>query len=206
MASASEVSGRFDCVINGQGYVFDRTRESTLYGSRARAEYSYTPTFLERTNVTGAYGDDQQSFFMTVAQNDWSNGEGLKFYRANDLNLKSRYWQSVAVETTVPGQVTLQPKVISISAASNVRASCPQGFAISSNGHAFATSTNLYTVDSSGTITDQGAHGAGSPNYWGLCTDGVNIYIAGATKIRKWTGSAFSDFSATANAGCVSFI
>jgi hypothetical protein len=62
VAAASEVPGRFDLVANGQGYTFDRTRESTLYGSRARAEYSHTQTFLERTNVSGAWGDDQQAF------------------------------------------------------------------------------------------------------------------------------------------------
>jgi len=66
-----------------------------------------------------------------------------------------------------------------------------------------ASSTNLYLVDSTGTITDESTHGLGAnPSQWGMATDGTNVFLsttgAGTVGVRKYTGSAYTTFSATA--------
>ena len=72
MASASDVPGRYDIVLDGHGYVLLDALTPNIPFRTHRAIYTFSPTFLERTNVTGAYGDNQQDFWMTVSQKDWS--------------------------------------------------------------------------------------------------------------------------------------
>ena len=199
MATAADVPGKYDVIINGQGYVLLDALTPNIPFRTHRAIYTYSPTFLERTNVTGAWGDNQQAFWLTFSQNDWSGGEGLKFARPNDPAKANRYWLGAQVDNTIPGQImpfrlhrtlTFSPLVYHL---------------VANHSASFYTcsSTNLFEVDSSaGTITDRGAHGAGSTATVGhaLAFDGQYVYIAGATKIRRFDIAAltFADFSANA--------
>lgn len=203
--TAADVPAIFDLWINGQGYRFDQSYDDSPF-RKAPAEYSYTSTFLERTNVGGAYGDDAQSFFLTVSQNDWSLGEGQRFFHSSDSASVRRYRKGSGIYITNEGQVSLNQAVASQSTTGTPIAACSQGVGLDADGNAYASNTNLYTVDLNTNITDRGAHGAGNVNRWGLCADGNNIYVAGATKIRKWNGAAFADFSASANAGSIAFL
>src|SRR4051794_2157658 len=142
MASASDVPGKFDLVIaisggNTTGFMFDDATE----GGK-KAAYGYSPTFVERQNVQGNYGDDQQSFWLTASQNDWSAGEDQKLFRSNDGDSEKKYWQGTAADIRIEGQVTIRDAVRTLTTAANPL--CAVG---APPGIYFATSTNLYLVD-----------------------------------------------------------
>jgi hypothetical protein len=65
-----------------------------------------------------------------------------------------------------------------------------------------ASSTNLYSMSATGTITDKGAHGAGTVSEKeAMAVDSIgNVYVGGATNIRRFAvgPDTFSTFSATA--------
>lgn len=201
--TAADVPDKYDLVLGSYGgFVFDRA--SSEFYRQAQAEYGYTPTFLERQNVSGKYGDDEQDFFLTASQNDWSLGGGQRFLRVDDAASSRQYYAGAGVDTSLPGQITMRRDITATSLAGNVKAACAVASgAPTADQHAFVVSTNLYTVSAAGAVTDQGAHGAGTVT--GICTDGVNLYISGGTKLRKWNGSGYSDFSATVT-GDVAFL
>jgi hypothetical protein len=211
LATAADCPGKYDVILDGHGYVLLDALTPNIPFRTHRAIYTFSPTFLERTNVTGAYGDNQQDFWMTVSQKDWSEGEGQAYFRSNDADSVRKFWQGAGVDVaSVPGRVFNNPNVVNITPAGTSYAACSAGSAIGKDFHVYAsldTAThNLHKVDSAGTDTTIGAHGSGLPNQWGMCNDSVNVYIAGATRITKWTGAAFSSFSATANAGSLAYL
>jgi hypothetical protein len=193
---AGDVPNRFDCIINGQGYVFADSVEPSVPFRTHRAIYGYSPTFLDRTNVGDAYGDNKQDFWLTAEQHDWDLGEQQRFFRAADPARSRRYWQGDNIDvTTVSGQASTRNAMTSASFAGAVRATS----AGATNVYT-VSSTNLYSISNAGSITDHGAHGLGTtPGQWGLATDGLNFYIAGAagggSNVRKYNGSTFSTFS-----------
>ena len=197
MATAADCPGKYDVVINGKGYVLLDALQPNVPFRVHRAVYTYSPTFLERTNVTGAWGDNQQAFWLTFSQNDWSGGEGLRFARPNDPNKSNRYWLGSALDPSVPGQVTPARATRPLTFGSAVH-----GAVAGASSFYTVSSTNLFEVaDTDGTITDRGAHGAGAITVSAgkLAYDGSYVYIAGGTKIRRFDQSAltFADFSAT---------
>jgi len=211
MASASDVPGRYDIVLDGHGYVLLDALTPNIPFRTHRAIYTFSPTFLERTNIQGSYGDNQQDFWMTLSQKDWSEGEGQAHFRSSDQDSARKFWASSAIDVaSIPGLVYNRVGVTQITPAGVSYAGCGCGAKIGIDTHAYVsldTAThNLHTVDSTGTDTTVGAHGSGVPNQWGMCNDSVNVYIAGATRITKWTGAAFSSFSATANAGSLAYL
>lgn len=195
--SASDIPAVADLLVNGQAYMFDSSFEDSPY-RKPPASYSWTPTFLERTNVGAGYGDNQQDFFLTASQNDWSLGEMRRFFRSSDSDSQRRYWTGANIEpVAVPGQVTLTRTTPSLTFGGAVRACCDDPLGIYA-----ASSTNLYLLAANGTITDDGAHGLGAaPSQWGVASDSKNVFLsttgAGTVGVRKWNGSAFSTFSAT---------
>lgn len=198
-ATAADVPGLYDCVINGKGYVFLDSVEESIPFRTHRADYSFTQPFVERQNVSNQYGDNAQDFFLTVRQRDWSLGEQQKYYRAGQ---DGRYWMGSNVDVTIPGQVSLSPSVSTLSFAGAVRAGARQP---NNGAHdiVVVSATNAYNVDGTdGTITDLGAHGLGAtPSKFGIATDAVSNYIstttAGTVGVRKLTGGVYSTFSAT---------
>lgn len=199
MASASDVPTKFDVVIDGTGFRFLAADQSANYGFRhPSAQYSYTPTFIERTNTSGAFGDNQQDFYLTVSQNNWDLGEGQRYFRSQDTDRVRRFWAGTNVDpVSTPGQVTIRNTVGSLSFAATVRAMCD-----TSAGVYTASSTNLYLVNASGSIVDKGAHGLGvAPSKWGMASDSSNVFLAstsgGTAGVRKWDGSSYTTFSAT---------
>src|SRR3990167_6067956 len=105
MAVAADVPGKFDLVLNGEGYVCADMEE-------VKAQFGYTPTFVARTNVQGDYGDNTQDFWMTFTQRDWSLGEQQKFYRQDEPR-SPRYWRGSNVGGRTAGQVPRRPKTTS---------------------------------------------------------------------------------------------
>lgn len=197
-ATAADVPGRFDVAMNGEGYMLLDTVQSNLPFHSARATYSLSPTFIDRSNVSGAFGDNQQDWWLTAAQNDWSLGEEQKFFRQADATSRSRYWRGMNVDLSVPGQVTIARNSADVSFASAV-SSIAYAYTLTVNQNAyFATGvTDLFEINANGdTVTNRGAHGAGGePNT--LVADGKNLFISGnaCTLIRKWDGASFSTFS-----------
>src|SRR5690348_13885904 len=108
--TATDVGPKFDCLINGEGYLFADMGDE-------KGEFGYTPTFVTRQNTQGDYGDNQQDFWLTATQRDWSLGEQQRYFRANDDDAKRRYWQGGAVDITIPGQVSIRPSIQSTSFA-----------------------------------------------------------------------------------------
>lgn len=196
-ATAADCGPKYDVVINGKGYMLLDTLEESIPFRTHRAIYGQTQPFVERSNVSNSYGDNAQDFFLTIRQRDWSLGEQQKFFRAGQ---DGRYWAGSGVDVSVPGQVRLAPAFSALTFAGAVRAvsrvNLPQMAALSA--------TNLYTVDAARSITDKGVHGLGaSPAKFGFAFDGVNNFLstttAGTVGVRKWTGAAFSTYSATAS-------
>lgn len=196
------VGVRYDVVIDGSGYVFWVPLMQSLPFRNQRAAYAFSPTFVERSNVSGSYGDNEQDFFLTDSQADWSEGQGQRFFRSNDTDSARKYWAGTGIDVSLQGQVTMARAAVSVSQGSAIAyaaCQCQEGIGI--NSHAYSGVSHLFTVDYTGAVTDQGAHGAGTPTQWGLCTDGNYMYIAGSSKIRKWDGSTFTDFSASSFGG-----
>ena len=208
-ATSQDVPGRYDVVINGKGYSLLDSIEPSIPFRTHRAIYAYSPTFVDRQNVSAGYGDNTQDFWMTFNQNDWSLGEQQKYFRPNlsgsdgDAS-KRRYWAGSYVNVATPGQVSMGQNIGTTGAAAT--AVCAGGG--TSTAIFTADATNLYENPNNGSATNHGAHGAGgTPCQYGIWADNfTNIYIAGGSggTIRKWNGSAFSTFSSVAGpqSGC----
>jgi len=197
MASAADVPGKYDVVIDGHGYVFLDALTPSVPFRTHRAVYTASPTFIERQNVSGAYGDTQQAFWLTSAQKDWSLGEGQRFFRANDEDSTRKFWQGDQVNgIDTPGQIGLGIDAQTVSFPANVR-----GVIAASGLYYTVSTTNLYSVTNGGVVTDLGAHGAGIGGLASFAYDGRFLYISStsSTKIRKYdiAGAAFTDFCAT---------
>jgi hypothetical protein len=197
-ATAADVPGKYDCVINGKGYCLLDSLESSIPFRTHRAIYGLTPPFVERQNVSNSYGDNAQDFFLTIRQRDWSLGEQQKFFRAGT---DGRYWMGSNVDVSVPGQVSLSPAVTTLTFAGAVMAGARNAQA-GKHDIVVASATNIYSVSGQdGTITDLGAHGVGAtPGRFGVCTDGYSNFISGpgGVGIRKLSDNVFTTFSATA--------
>lgn len=191
-ASATDVPLKYDLVVNGTGFILDRRQEPN-------AVHEYTPTFVDRTNVTGSYGDNTQDFWMVLAQNDWGGGEQQRFIRVNDAESRRRYWQGSAVDISIDGQVMLTSGTVSLATAGTVISSVNwAGVPV------FAVSTSLYRLSTDGaSVSTIGTYttsfsGLGA---YGLAADDVNVFIACPSggsdgAVLKWNGTAFSTFSA----------
>lgn len=194
MASASDVPHKYDCLINGQGFLCADIEE-------IKGQYGFTPTFVPRTNTQGDYGDNFQDFWMTETQRDWTKGEQQRFYRPRSAeDSASRYWDAAAIDRSIPGQASMRKQTPSLGFAASIVGAIGQGGA-GTNLFA-ASSTNLYQVSESGTITDRGAHGAGTfANKEAMAVDSsFNVYIGGASLTRAYSTAttSFSTFSSTA--------
>lgn len=205
--SATDVPSKYDVVIGGYGFTFLRTLDgSYLTSGRHRAEYTYSPTFLERTNVQGDYGDDQQAFWMTATQRDWSLGEQQRYFRPQGTQADSarRFWRGTNVDVRRQGQVKIRSNTGALTFGAAVSACTGVTSQTAASNTVFATSSaNLYEVDAAGTITSKGAHGLGAtPAKYGVCTDGNYVYMtttaASTVGVRVWNGASFATFSVTA--------
>lgn len=194
MAAAADVPERYDVVINGVGYMFSEVEAPGTLAYKPEAQFGYTPTFVERTNTQGDFGDNQQAFWLSATQRDWSLGEQQKFFHPNaDAESGRRYWVGASVDVSVPGQVTLRNAITALTFPENIYSAAPRGQNFYVGG-----ATKLFKVDNAGAITDLGAHGLGQFADT-MTSDQDEVYLAssfGAAKIRYYT-SSFGDFSAT---------
>lgn len=202
-ATALDCPDRFDLVLNGFGYMLLESLEPSLPFRSHRAIYGFSPTFVDRQNVNGNYGDDSQAFWLTASQSDWSLGQNQRYLRLNDGVSTSRTWKNTAVNVNTPGQATIALASTSLSQSQAAIASTSLPAVIGSRQHAYAASASLYTVTAAGSVANAGAHGAGTPTQWGMCQDGRYAYIAGASGIQKWDGTSFTSFSGTTSAGAL---
>src|SRR6266496_890732 len=193
MASLEDVPGKYDVIINGEGYVFEDALESSLPFRTHRAIYDISPTFISRANTTGVYGDNQQDFWMTWNQEDWSLGEDQKFFRVNDADRIRRYWQGTNIDNRIPGQITIRPPVQTLTFSSTAYSAIA---ALTSGGqsciHAAGTH-DLFEISPNGTFVSKGEHGlGGTPSTWSLVFDGKNTFLSttggSASAVRSWSG------------------
>lgn len=194
---AADVPGKYDIVVDGYGYVTARAVDPNLPFRVQQQSFSYSPTFVERQNVSNAYGDNAQDFFLTIRQRDWSLGEQQKYYRVGN---DGHYWVGSNVDVSTPGQVTLEPTTPSVSFGTSVITGTKD---IAITSVLAASSTILYRLDVTGAVTSLGAHGLGAaPKKFAAASDGATTYIstsaAGTVGVRQWDSSAFATFSATA--------
>lgn len=194
MASASDISYKADLLLNGELYMFAAQED-------VEASFGYTPTFVPRQNVQGAYGDNFQDWWLTFSQNDWSLGEQQRFFRGDEEG-RRRYWRGTKLDVLTPGQVTLRQEGTELTFAESV-VSCAAAVNRAANSIYLGGTANLRSVNYLGTLSDHGAHGLGAaPSQFGMTSDGTDIYMTttsgGTVGVRKWNGAAFSTFSATA--------
>lgn len=210
-ATATDIPWPFDVVINGKGYILATGILPSLPFRTQRANYGFSPIFLNRTNVGPNYGDDTQDFFLTAAQNDFSLGQGQKYFRSTDPDSIKRFWQATSGNVDTPGEFKMEQTTDGGNEPGFVafRSGAPLGTLTNQKG-VLCTDTTLYTVDgTTSTLTSVGAHGAatGVQGPFGVTSDGVNVYImssaAKPTTIRKWDGTTFTTFSAAANSDCL---
>jgi hypothetical protein len=191
MAVAADVPNRYDVVINGKGYMFTDVEE-------VKAQYGYTPPFVQRLNTQGDYGDNFQDFWLTATQRDWSLGEQQRHFRSNDEEKARRYWRGTSVDVSIPGQVSMRKATLSPSFAANLTTIADAEPA--STGILVSTSTTVYSVRLA-SVTSYGAHGLGaSPST--ITSDStspayVSSTAAGTVGVRKLTSGVWSTFSAT---------
>lgn len=206
--SSSDVPGIYDVVLTGgslassaAGFCFLDSLEPNVPFRTHRAIYDISPTFIERQNVSGSFGDQQQDFWLTAAQHDWSLGEDQKFFQASDPNKSRRYWQGSNIDVRIEGQVTLRNTYLTPSLSSFAQSAIARTSA--SSQIYVITAGNLYEIATDGTVTDRGAHGLGSTSIArpGMTTDGQSVYFSadsfGGTTVRRWNGASFSTFSAS---------
>jgi hypothetical protein len=188
--TAADVPHKYDLLLNGVGYLLADVEE-------VKATYGYTPTFVPRTNTQGDYGDNQQDFWLSATQRDFVLGEQQKYFRGDETSSR-RYWQGTKLDVTVPGRAAIRQLTSSIAFAAAATAVCGDP---ATNLLYFTTSTNLYSVNSAGTISDKGAHGLGiAPTTIVMGGGTSTVYMSqgsgSAVGVREWDG-AFSTFSAT---------
>jgi hypothetical protein len=204
MTAASEVPSKYDLVLTVgstvSGYTFLRTLDgSYLSASRHRAEYTYSPTFVDRSNVSNQYGDSAQDFFLTVRQRDWSQGEQVKYFRSGQ---DGRYWTGSNVDVSTPGQVQLTKQTAGVTFAAAAITGCQDDSNGDRSSVVVTSSTNLCRLQVDGTLTDLGAHGLGAaPSKYAMVNDAAHTFIstttAGTVGVRRWNGAAYSTFSAS---------
>jgi hypothetical protein len=195
--TADLVPAKYDVVIDGYGYVTARAVDPNMPFRIQQENLSYTATFIERSNTSGNYGDNQQDFWLTASQNDWSLGDQQRFYQLGDPVKARRSWLINGGDPTSPGKVTLRQAVASSTLASLVRALTAHQNLIYGFGD-----TNLFNIDAGGGVTDKGAHGLGVAGVsFGIASDGANVYVgsaaSGSAGVRKYDGTSYTTFSAT---------
>jgi hypothetical protein len=210
LATAADVPGVYDVVLNGQGFVFLDTIQPSLPFRSHKATYKVSQTFIERSNVTGAFGDNQQDWWMTASQNDWSLGEEQRFFRIGDQTSRSRYWRGMNVDLSQPGQVTIGNPALTLTFPSQV-SSLVYGPAITSSVFFAAGSKDLFSVDETGTtITALGSHGCSAAPTT-MAFDGSYVYMSSRSAtsgVRRFSlnpSGAFETFS-TSPASSLAFL
>lgn len=108
LATTPQSVDRYDVVIGGTGFMLYRGEDDSppdrVYKTEP-VDSTYTPTFIDRTNVSGDLGDNVQDFFMTFVQRDWSSGIGQKYFRQQPDREASFYEGKNIQPTLVPGAV-----------------------------------------------------------------------------------------------------
>jgi len=207
----TDVPDRYDVVIQlsdgstRYGFLLADSIESNLPFRTHKAVYTYSPTFLERQNVSDQYGDNFQDFFLTGAQDDFSLGEGQKYFKVNDASRSRRYWNGNRVDPfTYPGNVTLTQTLTSTNinvGGPNISALIPAPLDYNTvYGWATADTTYLYKVGLDGTTTSTAHSGTYAGNVC-VAVDNSNVFVSGrggSSNIRKYaTNTTWSTFSAT---------
>lgn len=191
MPNPTDVPEICDLILNGERYMFALTDDQ-------RAAYSYPSMFVPRTATSDVLSDEQQDYWLYFTQKDWSLGEEQK-YQGKDDDSARRFWRGKNVNLDTSGQVTINVAKSDVTFASAPK--CAVGTP-STDLVWLCTTTNLYSCDSTGTLSDKGAHGLGvAPT--NMATDGNNIYISsvagGTVGIRRFNigTPAFTTFSGT---------
>lgn len=193
--TSADIPGQIDLLLNGQGYILANAEVN-------RAIYGTSPIFVERQNTQGDFGDNQQDFWLTASQNDWSLGEDQRYFRTDEVS-RRRFWQGTNLDPFTPGKVLIGSDKKSVTFPAAVKSAKDWQFQSLT-----ASSTNLYSVvPGTGGVTDRGAHGGGATTNFNMFANDSNFFYiyTGTGNIRKWSGSAFSDF-ATANQGFPAFL
>lgn len=186
---AADVPGIFDVVINGHGYIFDRAQDP-------RAIYTYSPTFVERSNVQGDYGDNQQDFWLTFSQKDFSLGADQAYFRSTDPESQRRFSDGSNLDvTTTPGQagVPFKPKQMAANPFGSgvlALASCPSPGAF----YVACDNKHVFTVSTSGAASDLGAYPSSTASSMAVCTDSTgigaaNLFLSTGAKVDRYDGT-----------------
>ncbi len=109
LADTPQGVDRYDVLIGGSGFMLYRDKPDNDQPSEHFQSYgddlTYSPVFIDRSNVQGDLGDNVQDFFMTFVQRDWSGGMGQKYFR-QQADRERSFWDCKNVDcTTTPGSV-----------------------------------------------------------------------------------------------------
>lgn len=193
--TADQVPTRYDLLVDGWGFVVDRVWDPNSL-RHPPSSYEYTSTFVERSNVSGDYGDNQQAFWLTASQRDWSLGESRSHFDPNTPEGSRMFYSSSGIDPTVEGEIALAG-VISSSGVSAFASGVS-----SLRGYIARADSHLYSLFAG----DLGAHGLGTATttIYGMCQDSNAVYMAstsaGTVGVRRYDiiATTFGTFSATA--------
>lgn len=201
MATAADIPGRYDIVIDTIGYQFLDTIEPSLPFRSHRAIYSYSPTFIERSNVSGSYGDNQQAFWLTAAQNDWSLGEQQRYFRQADATSSRRYWAGSNVNVTyLQGQASIESAPNQMSLSFSAITVVPHREAAT----VMIGASHLSSTDEVGANAAV-SHGCSFHSSTAACSDGHYLYLADDTQVRTWDNVSFATFTSTTGSSVLAF-
>jgi hypothetical protein len=193
LATAADVPTKYDLVIGSEGYVLaDQWTGGDTSNAPQKAIHAFSPAFIQRTNTQGNYGDDQQDFWLTFSQKDWSLGEDQRYARTGEESGTRRYWRGTKIDVSTPGEAKSRYDVQALTNAAAVR------FGVA--GRYLLGVTTLYNYNpTTDALESLGAHGLGAAPEGGTY-DGEDLYFsttaAGTVGVRKWDGAAFTTWSA----------
>lgn len=153
--------------------------------------------------MSGSFGDNQQSFWLTATQTDWSLGEQQRYFRQADPASSRRYWAGNNINVGwTPGQVTMEYAQTQVSLGFSAITCLPGQSAQTAWFGAYQCMVSDEIHPGATRV-----HGASLTSSNAVCQDGQLAYIGDATHIRSWDyGSTFATFSSATGSACLAYV
>lgn len=188
--TAADVPGRFDCALNGRGYMIDTAGEQA---------YTRRPIQMLRAQADGSASFGEQTLspeeLSRRSQDSWDHGAGQTFLDRADSDNR-RFRSSKGIDVWERWALKLLPATASKLASASTNLS----MAVAGSRLYLTDGTNLrFTPDLTSWTVATGTPSAAT----GIASDGFNVYTAhgsnGVYKTNRGVGAATSLATGTAD-------